>query len=59
MKDIIFSTATELARAIRKKQVSALEVLEAHLAQIAKYNSSENRAERLAGRRADRWAPVE
>ena len=59
MEDIVFSTATALACAIRGRQVSALEVLEAHLAQIAKYNSSENRAERLAGRRADRWAPVE
>ncbi|HLO27843.1 MAG TPA: amidase [Anaerolineales bacterium] len=42
MKDIIFSTATELARAIRKKQVSAVEVLEAHLAHIAKHNSALN-----------------
>src|SRR5512134_140875 len=42
MKDILFSTATELARAIRKKQVSALEVLEAHLAQIAEYNAALN-----------------
>ena len=47
MKEIIFSTATELVRAIRKKQVSAVEVLEAHLAQLAKYNSAENRADGL------------
>ena len=38
MKDIIFSTATALASAIREKQVSAMEVLEAHLAHIAKHN---------------------
>jgi len=38
MKDIVFSTATALASAIREKQVSAMEVLEAHLAQIAARN---------------------
>lgn len=38
MKDIIFLTATALASAIREKQVSAMEVLEAHLAHIAKHN---------------------
>jgi amidase len=42
MEDIIFSTATALANAIREKHVSATEVLEAHLAQIAKYNPSLN-----------------
>ncbi len=42
MKDIIFSTAVELAREIRKKQVSALEVLEAHLAQIERHNAALN-----------------
>jgi amidase len=42
MKDIIFSTATALASAIREKRVSATEVLEAHLAHIAKYNASLN-----------------
>ena len=38
MKDIIFSAATALAKAIREKQVSAMEVLEAHLAHIARHN---------------------
>lgn len=38
MKDIIFSTATALASDIREKHVSATEVLEAHLAHIAKHN---------------------
>jgi amidase len=42
MKDIIFSTATALACAIREKQVSAMEVLEAHLAHIAKHNPKLN-----------------
>ena len=35
MKDLVFSTATTLASAIREKQVSAMEVLEAHFARIA------------------------
>ena len=38
MPDIVFSTATALARAIRERQVSVLEVLEAHLAHIARHN---------------------
>jgi len=42
MKDIIFSTVTALARAIREKQVSTMEVLEAHFAHIAKYNPQLN-----------------
>lgn len=42
MKNIIFSTATALASAIRQKQVSAMEVLEAHFTHIAKFNPSLN-----------------
>src|SRR5262245_42504109 len=42
MTDIIFSTATALASAIREKQVSATEVLETHLEQIAAHNASLN-----------------
>ena len=42
MQNIIFSTASELASAIKQKQVSALQVLEAHLAQIAKHNPALN-----------------
>jgi amidase len=42
MNDILFSTATALARAIREKQVSAMEVLDAHLAHIAKHNPALN-----------------
>ncbi len=42
MTKLIYQTATELAKAIREKKVSSLEVLEAYLAQIAKYNSELN-----------------
>jgi amidase len=42
MEDIIFLTAISLARAIRDKQVSAMEVLEAHLTQIGKHNPELN-----------------
>lgn len=40
--DIIFSSTTQLASAIRSRQVSAVEVLEAHLAQIDKHNTALN-----------------
>src|SRR5262245_46040939 len=52
MKDIIFSTVTALASAIREKQVSATEVLEAHLAQIAKHNPRLNSIVTLDAERA-------
>ena len=42
MNEILFSTTTELASAIRAKQVSASEVLEAHLGQIEKHNAELN-----------------
>lgn len=42
MMDIIFSTGTKLATAIRQKQISSLEVLESHLDHIAKYNPKLN-----------------
>ena len=38
MDCLVFTTAHELATAIRQRQVSAVEVLEAHLAQIARHN---------------------
>jgi amidase len=38
MSNIIFATAHELATRIRQRQVSATEVLDAHLAHIAQYN---------------------
>jgi amidase len=42
MKDIVFSSTTQLATAIRAGHVSATEVLEAHLAQIDKHNPELN-----------------
>ena len=42
MKDIVFSSTTQLAAAIRAGNVSATEVLEAHLAQIATHNPALN-----------------
>jgi len=40
--DIVFSSTTQLAAAIRAGHVSAIEVLEAHLAQIEKHNPALN-----------------
>src|SRR5215469_706166 len=42
MIDIVFSSTTELATAIRAGHVAATEVLEAHLAQIATHNPALN-----------------
>jgi amidase len=42
MNDLNFSTATELAAAIRQRHVSAVEVLEAQLTQIALHNPAVN-----------------
>src|SRR5215471_1728737 len=42
MIDIVFSSTMELATAIRAGHVSAVEVLEAHLAQIATHNPALN-----------------
>lgn len=40
--DIVFASTTELAAAIRARRVSAVEVLEAHLAQIERHNPALN-----------------
>src|SRR5690348_2677116 len=40
--NIIFSSTTQLAEAIRTRQVSASEVLQAHLTQIEKHNPALN-----------------
>src|SRR5207244_2622297 len=40
--DIVFSSTTQLAAAIRAGHVSATEVLQAHLAQIARHNPALN-----------------
>ncbi len=42
MSDLVFLPVHQLAKAIHKRQVSATEVLEAHLNQIAKHNSKIN-----------------
>jgi amidase len=42
MSNLLFTTAQELAKSIRQGQVSATEVLESHLTQIARYNRQLN-----------------
>lgn len=42
MNDLIFLSATQLAQKIRERSVSSVELLDAFLAQIAKYNSQLN-----------------
>ncbi len=42
MSDLIFASACQLAQMIRDREVSAVEVLDAHLEQIAKHNSKLN-----------------
>ncbi len=42
MSDLVFLSAHQLARLIRDRQVSAVEVLDAHLAQIDRHNSKLN-----------------
>lgn len=42
MKQPVYATATQLAQAIQSKEVSVVEVIEAHLAQIARYNPKLN-----------------
>src|SRR5438067_7981362 len=41
-QDLTFATATELAAAIRERRVSSAEVVEAHLARIARHNPALN-----------------
>lgn len=50
--DIVFATATQLAQMIRDKEVSAVEVLDAYLKQIDKYNGSINAIATLNTERA-------
>src|SRR5438034_7028436 len=53
--DLVFSSTTQLATAIRAGHVSASEVLEAHLAQIDKHNAALNAVITLdAGRAYER-----
>ena len=48
MTDLIFSTATEIARRIREREVSSAEVVEAHLRSIAVVNPALNAVVALA-----------
>ena len=48
MNEIIYSTATELAQAIREKQVSSEEVVRAHLERIQQVNGKLNAVVQLA-----------
>jgi amidase len=50
--ELCFSTATELARRIRAREVSVTEVVEAHLAQIARVNPRVNAIVTLTAERA-------
>jgi amidase len=52
MREIVFSSATQLAAAIRAGHVSATEALEAHLAQIDKHNRTLNAVITLDAERA-------
>jgi amidase len=51
-QDICFMTATEMARRIREKDLSAREVMEAHLAQIERVNPTVNAIVTLVPERA-------
>ena len=50
--EICFMTATDLARCIREKQLSATEVMQAHLAQIERINPQVNAVVTLEGEQA-------
>ena len=52
MDSIIYASATALARAIQRKEVSALEVVDAHLARIAAVNPRLNAIVTLTAERA-------
>jgi len=54
--DIVFSSTTQLAAAIRAGHVSATEVLEAHLAQIATHNPTLNAVITLDAEQAHKQA---
>ena len=56
MNRIVFATAQELATGIRQRRVSAAEVLEAHLAQIARHNPALNAIVTLDEERARKRA---
>ena len=52
MDSLLFASAGEIAAAIRSKQVSALEVVDVHLARIAQVNPALNAVVTLCAERA-------
>ena len=42
MNEVVFASATELARAIRERELSSAEVVQAHLDRIAAVNAQIN-----------------
>ena len=52
MNDIIYASAKSMAQAIRNKEVSAVELVEAHLGRIAEVNPALNAVVMLAAERA-------
>jgi Asp-tRNA(Asn)/Glu-tRNA(Gln) amidotransferase A subunit family amidase len=56
MNNLVFATMQELATGIRQRRVSATEVLEDHLAQIARHNPALHAIVTLDEERARRWA---
>jgi amidase len=56
MDDLIFASATELARWIRRRRVSATELVDAYLARIARYNPLPNAIVTLDEERARKQA---
>ena len=52
MSDLIFSPAAAMAQQIRKKQISPVELVEAHFAQIEKLNPKLNAFVQLDAERA-------
>src|SRR3989475_4219588 len=51
-RDVCFSTATELAHRIRTREISATEVVQAHLAQVGRVNPKVNAIVTLTAERA-------
>ena len=56
MDEIIYASASEIAKAIREKQVSAVEVVDAHLRRIDEVNPKLNAVVQFATDRARREA---
>ena len=50
--EIIYASAKTMARAVREKEVSAAELVEAHLARIEEVNPTINAVVQLAAERA-------